>query len=101
MTEMESLRKNKTWDLVPLPVGRAPIACRWVFNIKPATITQPKRFKARLVAKGFSQLEGVDYFQTFAPVARTQTIRVLLATAASRGWFMFQADVVIWKRKSI
>ena len=63
--ELESLKKNKTWDLVPLPQGSRAIGCKWVFKVK-----DDGRYKARLVAKGFSQRKGLEYDEIFAPVVR-------------------------------
>ncbi|KAE8684070.1 hypothetical protein F3Y22_tig00111154pilonHSYRG00007 [Hibiscus syriacus] len=67
--EMESLNHNRTWELVPLPEGKKPIGCKWVYKKKPAaTEKEGEKFKARLVAKGFSQQKGVDYDEIFSPV---------------------------------
>ena len=92
-SEVESLRKNKTWELVPLPHGRKAIGCRWVFRIKENQSGEVKRFKARLVAKGFSQKYGVDYEETFAPVAKFTSIRILLSLSAKYKLTVHQMDV--------
>nr|KYP64460.1 Retrovirus-related Pol polyprotein from transposon TNT 1-94 [Cajanus cajan] len=67
--EMQSLKKNQTWELVPLPRG--------------VKLVEPSKFKARLVAKGFSQKEGIDYHEVFSPVVKHKTIRVLLAMVSA------------------
>ena len=90
--EMDSLAENETWELVPLPHGRKAVGCKWVFKIK----TTPKgeeRYKARLVAKGYSQIEGIDYEETYAPVIKFQSLRILLAVANEEGMDVHQMDV--------
>uniref|UniRef100_A0AAV1UWT9 Reverse transcriptase Ty1/copia-type domain-containing protein n=2 Tax=Peronospora matthiolae TaxID=2874970 RepID=A0AAV1UWT9_9STRA len=92
-SEFDSLQRNDTWEIVPLPKGRKAIGCRWVFRVKENQDGEVKRFKARLVAKGFSQKFGVDYEETFAPVAKFTSIRVVLSMAAKYGLMLYQMDV--------
>ena len=92
-SEMESLSKNKTWDLVSLPKGRKAIGNRWVFRVKENQAGEVERFKARLVAKGFSQKRGIDYDETFAPVAKFASIRILFSLAAKCNLSLHQMDV--------
>ena len=92
-SEMDSLARNQTWELTDLPDGAKAIPSKWVFRLKTHPDGSIDKFKARLVAKGFNQREGVDYSQTFSPVARLGTIRSLLSIAASEKMNMKQFDV--------
>jgi transposase InsO family protein len=91
--ELDALHKNNTWDLVDLPPGKSVVGCKWVYKIKTCSDGTVDRYKARLVARGFTQEYGVDYEETFAPVARLSSVRALLAVAASRHWSLCQMDV--------
>lgn len=91
--EMESLVKNKTWNLAQLPPGKNLIDSKWIFKIKRNEAGGTDRYKARLVARGFSQRKGFDYENTYAPVARHTTLRVLLAIANQEGMHLHQLDV--------
>ena len=91
--EYDSLIENKTWSLVPLPKGRNPISCRWIFRIKRKADGSLDKYKARLVARGFTQKPGIDFEETFAPVAKLSSIRLLLAIAAQENLLIGQMDV--------
>ena len=78
------LRKNATWELVSLPPGRKFVQCKWVFWTKVATDGSTCKYKAILVAKSFSQVQGVDYHETFAPIAKMDSICLVLAISASK-----------------
>eukprot|EP00253_Pinus_taeda_P023918 PITA_23918 len=88
-----SLLANDTWDLVPLPKGRKLVRCKWVYRTKYGRDGKVDKHKARLVAKGFSQVEGIDYTETFSPVAKMNSIRFVLSLAASLKWEVHQMDV--------
>jgi len=91
--EMEALHKNKTWDLVKLPNGKKVVGCKWVFTIKHKVDGSVERYKVRLVIKGFTQTYGIDYEEIFAPVAKMNSIRVLLSIVANLNWPLHQFDV--------
>jgi hypothetical protein len=90
---MKSLEKHKTWDLVDLPVNRKAIGCRWVFKRKIKPDGSIERYKARLVAKGYSQVKGIDFEETYAPVAQMKSIRTIIAIATELDLELQQMDV--------
>jgi hypothetical protein len=91
--EYRSLMENDTWDLVSLPKGRKLVKCKWVYRTKYASDGSVERHKARLVTKGFSQVEGIDYNETFSLVDKMNSIRLLLSLSASHKWEVHQMDV--------
>jgi hypothetical protein len=91
--EYDALIKNSTWHLVPSAPGQNVIDCKWVYKVKRKADGTVDRYKARLVAKGFKQQYGIVYEETFSPVVKATTIRIVLSLAVSRGWTLRQLDV--------
>jgi hypothetical protein len=92
-TEMAAILENKTWELMTLPAGQRAIGLKWVFKVKRDPAGNIVKHKARLVAKGYAQRQGVDFDEVFAPVARMETVRLLLALSAHSGWQVHHMDV--------
>jgi len=80
--ELKAIEKNRTWKLVDLPKHKSPINVRWIFKIKCRADGTIAKYKARLIAKGFLQKHGIDFTKVYAPVARMETIRLLLSIAS-------------------
>ena len=91
--EYHALMHNETWTPVPPPPCVNIIDSKWVFKVKRHADGSIERYKARLVARGFKQRHGLDYEETFSPVVKPTTIRLLLSLAVSRGWSLRQLDV--------
>ena len=83
---MEALKKNKSWELVDLPTGKRPVGCKWVYIVKYRANETLKRYKARLVAKGYTQTNGMNYLETFAPVSKINIVRFLLSLTTNYNW---------------
>lgn len=90
---IKSIEKNKTWELSKLPAGHKAIGLKWVFKLKRNTEGEIIKHKARLVAKGYVQKKGIDFDEVFAPIARIDTVKLILALAANRGWKIHNLDV--------
>ncbi|CAH9140526.1 unnamed protein product [Cuscuta epithymum] len=91
--EIDALERTGTWEIQALPPGKRAIYCKWVFKIKYKCDGSIDRYKARLVVCGNRQVQGIDYTETFAPVAKMVTVRTILAVASSRHWELHQMDV--------
>jgi hypothetical protein len=91
--EFSTLYKIDTWDLIPLPPCKSVVGCRWVYKIKTNSDGSIEQYKAKLVTKGYSQQYGMDYEETFAPVAKMTTIRTLIVVTSIHQWHISQLDV--------
>jgi hypothetical protein len=91
--ELSALAANNTWTLVPLPKSKKAIGSKWVYKIKYKSNGDSERHKARLVAKGYNQVESIDYYDTFAPVAKLTSVHLLLSIASIENWNLHQLDI--------
>ena len=94
-SELESLIKNKTWKLTPLPSNRKPISSKWIFKIKTNPDGSIQRYKAMLVTKGFTQVPKIDYIDTISPVVKLNSIKLILALVARSNLESHQLEVKI------
>ena len=86
MDEMAALQKSCTWTLAQLPKGKRTVGCKWVFSIKHKVDRLIERYKARIMAKGYTQTYGIDYQETFSPIAKLNIVLVLLSLAVNLDW---------------
>ena len=91
--EYSSIMMNDVWEVVPRPEDRSVVGSRWIYKIKYVADGSIEKYKARFVAKGYTEKKGIDYEETFAPVARYTSIRSVISLAAQMGWEIHQMDV--------
>ena len=91
--EYDSIVRKIAWEIVPRSVDKSVVGSRWIYKVKQATNGSVEKYKARFLALGFSQIEGIYYEETFAPVARYSSIRTILALSTQMGWRIHPMDV--------
>lgn len=91
--EIQALENNATWSLVPLPPGKVPNGCKWVYKLKYRAGDSLERYKALLVSKGYTQQIGIDYDETFSHVVKMVTVRTILTLALMHNWPLYHMDV--------
>jgi hypothetical protein len=90
---MATLDANATWELVVLPKDKKTIGCKWVYKVKHNADGFVSKYKARLVAKGYPQTYGINYEETYSPIAKMTTIRIIITMTITKGWSLHQMDV--------
>ena len=93
LEELTVLEENNSWSIMPIPKGKHAICSRWVFKTKFHLDGSVEHHKARLVGQGFTKKFGVEYKETFAPIAKMTSVRILLSVSINNGWFLSQMDV--------
>ena len=91
--EYQSIMKNDVWDIVPKPENKSVISSKWIYKIKHVVEGSIEKYKEIFVSKGFSQKEGIDYEETFAPIERYTSIRTIMALSSMMKWDLHQLDV--------
>ena len=93
--EYDSIVRNSAWEIFPRPVNKSMVGLRWIYKVNQATEGSVEKYQARFLAQGFSQIKGIDYEETFAPVSRYYSINTILAPSAQMGQCIHQMDVKI------
>jgi hypothetical protein len=91
--EYDSIVKNSAWEIVPRPIDKSVVGSRWIYKVKKDANGSVEKYKARFLAQVFSQIEGIDYDDTFSPITRYSSIRSILSLSAQMGWRIHQMDV--------
>jgi hypothetical protein len=91
--EYDSIVKKSAWEIVPIPIDKSMVGLRWIYKVKQVVDGSVEKYKATFVARGFSQIRGIDYDESFAPVARYSSIRSILALSTQMGWRIHEMDV--------
>ena len=91
--EYDSIVRNSAWEIFPRPEGKSVVGSRWIYKVKQVADGSVEKYKEIFVARGFSQIERIDYEETFAPVARYSSIRMILALSVQMGWHIHHMDV--------
>ena len=91
--EYKFMQDNQVWDLIPLPEGKKPIGCKWIFKTKRVSEGNVERYKARLVTKGFTQREGIDFTEIFSPVSSKDSFRTIMTLVAHFDLELHQMDI--------
>jgi len=91
--DYDSIVKNSVWEVLPRLADKLVVGSRWLYKVKHATDSNIKKHKAKFLAKGYSQVEGIDYEETFSPVARYSSIKSILALSAQMRWKIHQMDM--------
>jgi hypothetical protein len=91
--DMAALDVIATWELVALPEDKKKKRCKWVYNIKHNVDGSMSRYKTRLVVKGYAQTYGIDYEETYSPIAKMTTVRAIIVMVIAKGWSLHQMDV--------
>ena len=91
--QIKGIEKNDTWQQVSIPKGHKVIGVKWVYKAKKNAKGEVERYKARFVAKGYNQRASIDYDEVFAPIARLETIRLIISLATQNRWRIYQMDV--------
>ena len=99
MEKYESIMKNDVWEIVLRPEGKLVVTSKWIYKIKHGADGSIEKHKARFVARGFSQKEGIDYDETFAPVAQYTSIRTIIVLASAMGWMLRLPSSTVCSRK--